>query len=32
MIAGTTYRGMFEERAKGFVCELQKEPKNNIIY
>lgn len=27
MIAGTTYRGMFEERAKGVFNELQKNPK-----
>lgn len=27
MIAGTTYRGMFEERAKGVFTELQKNPK-----
>ena len=27
MIAGTTYRGMFEERAKGVFSELQKNPK-----
>ena len=27
MIAGTTYRGMFEERAKGLFNELQKNPK-----
>lgn len=26
MIAGTTYRGMFEERAKGLFNELQKNP------
>ena len=27
MVAGTTYRGMFEERAKGLFNELQKNPK-----
>lgn len=27
MVAGTTYRGMFEERAKGVFNELQKNPK-----
>lgn len=27
MLAGTTYRGMFEERAKGVFNELQKNPK-----
>lgn len=27
MMAGTTYRGMFEERAKGLFNELQKNPK-----
>ena len=27
MIAGTSYRGMFEERAKGVFTELQKNPK-----
>ena len=27
MVAGTTYRGMFEERAKGVFTELQKNPK-----
>lgn len=27
MIAGTTYRGMFEERVKGVFTELQKNPK-----
>lgn len=31
MIAGTTYRGMFEERAKGVFSELQKNP-NYILF
>lgn len=31
MIAGTTYRGMFEERAKGVFTELQKNP-NCILF
>lgn len=31
MIAGTTYRGMFEERAKGLFTELQKNP-NCILF
>jgi ATP-dependent Clp protease ATP-binding subunit ClpC len=31
MIAGTTYRGMFEERAKGVFNELQKQP-NCILF
>ena len=31
MMAGTTYRGMFEERAKGIFTELQKNP-NCILF
>ena len=31
MIAGTTYRGMFEERAKGLFAELQKSPKTILF-
>ena len=31
IIAGTTYRGMFEERAKGIFTELQKNP-NCILF
>lgn len=31
MMAGTTYRGMFEERAKGVFTELQKNP-NCILF
>lgn len=31
MVAGTTYRGMFEERAKGVFTELQKNP-NCILF
>ena len=31
MIAGTTYRGMFEERAKGLFAELQKNPKTILF-
>lgn len=31
IIAGTTYRGMFEERVKGIFTELQKNPQNILF-